>query len=166
LQKKRAGSFLVGGTVFYNAASGDSSIVPSNLYYGLFFDDLKFNRSTNFSIGPTFGYAYTLVIKKHFFILGSINGSLNLAFTRLHLIESEDEVKSGLVAGLRSDILLSAGYNGDRWYFGISYMDLTIQTQAPINERTVSYNTGQFRINLVKRFATKKPLRLLNPSVW
>jgi hypothetical protein len=166
LQKKRAGSFLVGGTVFYNVASGDSSIVPSNLYYGLFFNNLKFNRSTNFSIGPTFGYAYTFVIRKHFFILGSINGSINLAFTQLHLVDSEEDVKSGLAAGLRSDILLSAGYNGDRWYFGISYIDLALATQAPIDERTVSYNTGMFRINLVKRFATKKPIRLLNPSVW
>lgn len=166
LQRKSAGSFLLGGTVFYNVASGDSSIVPSNVYYGLFYNNLKFNRSTNFSVGPTFGYAYNFVIRRYFFILGSLNGSLNLAFTKLHLIDSEEEVKSGLVGGVRAEFLVSAGYNGDRWYFGVSYVGMELQTQAPIDERLVKYDTGLFRVNIVKRFATKKPIRILNPSTW
>ena len=165
-QKKSAGSFLLGGTVFYTAATGDSSIVPSNLYYGLFFNNLKFNRSTNFSFGPTAGYAYNYVLKEHFFILGILSGSLNMAFTQLHLVENEDRVKSGTVLGLRAEVLLSAGYNSDRWYFGLSYVNLYLWTQAPIDERAISYDTGMLRINLVRRFAAKKPIRILNPGLW
>ena len=164
-QKKSAGSFLVGGSLFYNVTTGDSSIVPKDLYYGLFYNDLKFDVSTIFSMGPTFGYAYTFVIKKHFFILGSINGSVNIGYTELHLVQNEDKIKSGTVAGLRTEVLLSAGYNSDRWYFGFTFFDMTIATQAPIDERSISYQTGMYRFNIVRRFATNKPIRLLNPGI-
>jgi hypothetical protein len=164
-QKKSAGSFLLGGSLFYNANIGDSSIVPSQLYYGFFFNDLKFDRSANFSTGPTVGFAYTVVIKRHFFILGSINGSGNIGFTQLQLVDNEDKLKSGLVFGLRSEILFSTGYNSERWYFGFSFTNMSIVTQAPISERSISYDTGMYRINLVRRFATKKPIRLLNPGL-
>lgn len=164
-QKKSSGSFLVGGSIFYNANIGDSSIVPSNLHYDLFFDGLKFNRSNNFSIGPLAGYAYTFVIKRHFFIVGSVNGSVNIGFTQLLLVDDENKVKSGLVLGLRSDVLFSAGYNSDRWYFGFSFINLSIGTQAPVEDRSISYDTGMYRFNLVRRFGAKKPIKILNPGI-
>lgn len=164
-QKKSAGSFLLGGSLFYNSNIGDSSIVPSQLYYGLFYNSLKFDRSNNFSIGPAIGYAYTLVIKRHFFIIGSINGSGNVGFTQLLLVDNENKVKSGLVLGLRSEILISTGYNSDRWYFGVSFINMSVVTQAPIPGRSIRYDTGMYRFNIVRRFATKKPIRLLNPGI-
>jgi hypothetical protein len=164
-QKKSAGSFLVGGSLFYNVNIGDSSIVPSQLYYGLFFSDLKFDESKNLSLGPLVGYAYTFVIKRHFFILASVNGSANIGFTQLLLVDNEDKIKSGSVLGLRSEILFSTGYNSDRWYFGVSFTNLSIVTQAPVSERSISYDTGMYRFNIVRRFATKKPLKILNPGI-
>jgi hypothetical protein len=164
-QKKSAGSFLVGGSLFYNANIGDSSIVPSYLYYGKFFNDLKFERSNSFSTGPTIGYAYTFVIKRHFFIMGSINGSANIGFTQLLLVDNEEKIKSGLVLGVRSDVLISSGYNSERWYFGFSYTNMSTVTQAPVSERSISYDTGMYRFNMVRRIATKKPIRILNPEL-
>jgi len=164
-QKKSAGSFLVGGSFFYNSNVGDSSIVPSQLYYGLFYNSMKFDRSNNFSIGPILGYAYSFVIKRHFFIIGAINGSGNVGYTQLLLVDNEDKVKSGLVLGFRAEIFISAGYNSDRWYFGVSFTNMSVVTQAPIPDRTISYDTGMYRFNIVRRFATKKPIRLLNPGI-
>lgn len=164
-QKKSAGSFLLGGSLFYNSNIGDSSIVPSQLYYGLFYNSLKFDRSNNFSIGPAIGYTYTLVIKRHFFIIGSVNGSGNVGFTQLLLVDNENKVNSGLVLGLRSEILISTGYNSDRWYFGVSFINMSVVTQAPIPGRSIRYDTGMYRFNIVRRFATKKPIRLLNPGI-
>ncbi len=163
-QKKSSGSFLAGGSLIYNTTIGDSSIVPSKLNYGLFYDDLLFDRSKNFSFGPVVGYAHTFVIKKHFFIMGSINGSGSIGFTRLVPVNSDDAVKSGLALGVRSEFILSLGYNSDRWYFGLAFMNLSVETQAPIDERTISYETGIYRINLVRRFKTAKPLKALNPQ--
>ena len=97
--------------------------------------------------------------------MGSINGSGNIGFTQLHLVDNDDKVKSGSVLGLRSEILISTGYNSDRWYFGISFVNLSIVTQAPIAERSISYDTGMYRFNIVRRFSAKKPIRLLNPGL-
>lgn len=162
-QKKSSGSFLIGGSLIYNATIADSSIVPSRLNYGKFYNDIKFDRSNNFSFGPVVGYAYTLVIKKHYFLMGSLNGSLSIGSTRLLPVDSEEKVKSGLAFGARSELILSGGYNSDKWYFGLAFVNLSLETQAPIDERSIVYETGMFRINLVRRFVTKRPVKILNP---
>ncbi len=161
-QKKSSGSFLGGGSIIYNATFGDSSLVPSHLYYQSFYDGLKIDRSNNFSLGPAFGYAYTVVIKKHYFIMGSLNGSGTIGFTRFIIHENDEKVKSGVVFGLRSEILVSAGYNSEKWYFGLSFVNMSVTNQSPLDECTINYDTGMFRFNLVRRIPTKKPIRLLN----
>jgi hypothetical protein len=164
-QKKSAGSLLVGGNLFYNANIGDSSIVPSKIHYTSFYEGLKFIRSNNLSFGPMVGYAHTFVIKSHIFLMGSINGSGIIGFTQLNLVDNVHKVKSKLIFGVRSELILSAGYNSDRWYFGFSFINLSLVTQAPIPERTISYDTGMYRLNIVRRFATKKPIRFLNSGI-
>ena len=164
-QKKSAGSMVVGGSVIYNLTMGDSSIVPSNILYPYFYEGLEFDRSYIFSIGPQIGYAYTLVLKKHLFITGSINGSLNFGFTRLRLIDEEEKVKSGMILALRTEFMISGGYNSDRWYFGLSYVNLSLTNDAPLTNCSISYDTGMFRMNVVRRIATKKPIKLLNPRI-
>jgi hypothetical protein len=164
-QKKSAGSMIVGGSIIYNVTVGDSSLVPTRIISPYFYGGLDFNRSDNFSIGPQIGYAYTLVIKRHFFITGSINGALNAGFTRLQPVDDEDKIKSGLIAGFRTEVLISAGYNSSRWYFGMSYMNMGITNQAPLPDCSISYDTGMFRMNVVRRFHTRQPIRLLNPGV-
>ncbi len=163
-QKKSAGSMLIGGSFLYNISIGDSSIVPSNLAYPSFYTGLKFDRSDNFSIGPLIGYAYTLVVKKHFFLTGSINGSLNLGFTRLRLLDYEEKMKSGPILGFRSEVLVSTGYNSALWYFGLSYVNTSLTNQAPLPDRSISYDTGMFRMNIVRRIHTNRPIKLLNPG--
>ena len=163
-QKKSAGSLLVGGSVIYNITVADSSIVPTNLVFPYFYEGVEFDRSYNFSFGPLIGYAYTLVIKKHYFITGSINGSLNIGFTHLQIDKSEERVKSGPIVGFRNEVLVSAGYNSALWYFGVSYVNMGITNQAPLPDRSISYDTGMFRMNIVRRFETKKPIKLLNPG--
>ena len=164
-QKKSAGSLLVGGGLIYNAIIGDSSLVPSHTHYNLFFDGMKFYRSNSFSFSPLIGYAYTFVIKRHIFIMGSINGSVSVGFTQLLLEESAEKVKSGGIFGLRSELILSAGYNSDRWYFGFSFINMSVLNQAPVEDMSVTYDTGMYRINLVRRFRTNKPIRILNPDL-
>jgi hypothetical protein len=124
---------------------------------------MKYYRSNSFAFSPLIGYAYTFVIKRHIFIMGSLNGSLSVGFTQLLLEDNDDKVKSGGVFGLRSELILSAGYNSDRWYLGFSFMNMSVLNQGPVEDMTISYDTGMYRMNLVRRFSTKKPIRLLNP---
>ena len=76
-QKKSAGSVLVGGEIYYGAIHGDSLLVPSNWIRTIRSSGIdKFHF---FDFGPGIGYAYTLVIQEHFFMLGSV--TVNLAFS-------------------------------------------------------------------------------------
>jgi hypothetical protein len=163
-QKKSAGSLLVGGSIYYQTTIGDSSIVPGNLIYTSFYDGQKFERSSNFSFGPLIGYAYTFVFRRHYFITGSVNGSGNLGVTSFRLSESEEEVNSGTILGVRAEVLVSAGYNSSRWYFGVSYVNLSQSNQAPLPDKSVGFETGMFRMNIVRRFSTSRPIRILNPG--
>lgn len=164
-QKKSAGSFLLGGNILYNTTRADSSLIPGKIAFPEFFDSLRFDRSDIFTIGPFAGYAYTLVIRRHIFLTGSINGSFNTGYTQLMLLESEHRYKSGINLGYRVEVLVSAGYNSPKHYAGFSYVNMAQQSQAPLPGRTASFNTGMFRINLVRRFTTQKPVRLLNPDL-
>jgi hypothetical protein len=164
-QKKSAGSMIIGGSIIYNVTVGDSSLVPTRIISPHFYGGLDFNRSDNFSIGPQIGYAYTLVVRRHFFLTGSVNGALNAGFTKLQPMNEEEKMKSGLIAGFRTEVLISAGYNSSRWYFGMSYMNMGLTNQAPLPDCSISYDTGMFRMNVVRRFPTRQPIRLLNPGV-
>jgi hypothetical protein len=163
-QKKSAGSFLVGASILYQTTIGDSSIVPQNLVYQNFYNGFHFKRSSNFSFGPIAGYAYTFVYRKHYFITGALNGTGSIGVTSLRLTEEDTKVKSGTVLGIRIEILLSAGYNSERWYFGLSYVNLAQSNQSPLPEKSIGFDTGVFRINVVKRFTPAKPIKLLNPG--
>ncbi len=73
IQEKSAGSFLLGGKIFYSNLISYSSIVPffaEDSIYGVI---SKAERSRAFQIGPTVGYVYSLVLKKRFFVIASLN---------------------------------------------------------------------------------------------
>jgi hypothetical protein len=164
-QKKSAGTLLAGVSFIYSMNKGDSVLVPPDAYFNAFFDDHPFDRSNIFTAGPAIGYAYTLVIKKHVFLMGSANLCGNLGFTRLVDSDGGTKVKSGLTFGLRPEFIVSAGYNSARWYFGASFVNMIVMTQGPVNSSFVSYDTGMLRLNFVRRFATKKPVKILNPGL-
>jgi len=79
-QKKSAGSLLVGGLVFYGQIKGDSSMIPKQV-------ESSFPKASGidnvnvFGVGIGGGYAYTLVIAKHFFLTGSAIVNLNANFS-------------------------------------------------------------------------------------
>ncbi len=77
---KSAGSFLLGGGIYYQEIySHDSSLIPSKLAQD--FSNPNFKNFHFISVGPGIGYAYTLAFAKHYFLLGSaiINGNINFA---------------------------------------------------------------------------------------
>ena len=163
-QKKSAGSFLIGGSIIYHTTVADSSIIPSHINPSYFYDGKHFDRSNIFSVGPIIGYAHTFVIKKHFFVTASLNGSGNLGTTQLIIHDNTNKIKAIPVVGFRIETIFSAGYNSNSWYFGASYINMSQTSQSPIPGRDISFNTGMMRINIVRRFKTDKPVKILNPG--
>lgn len=155
IQKKSAGSMLIGGGLYHTYLSGDSSFIPTNINYNGFYNHYAFTTARNTAIGFSIGYAYTFVIKKHFFITGALSGGSGLNYASL---SDSIDVKHRLGYQLNVTTRLAAGYNTDKYFAGITYIRLTTETNAIERQTAQQVSSGNFRFILAKRFALKKTL--------
>ena len=157
VQKKSAGSFLLGAGIYHLDAKGDSALVPSNVAYTDFFRNNRFNESSNTGFGVNGGYAYTLVIKKLFFITGSLSGGVGInrsSLTNTAINETDEKVGPQLNFTTR----FAAGYNSDKYFAGITYIRLVTEDNSVMPHTWQEVNTGNFRFIVAKRFRLKKAL--------
>ncbi len=155
LQKKSAGSFLVGGGIYHTSLSADSSVIPANVSYTNFFNDYQFKNSKNTSIGVNGGYAYTFVIKKHFFITGYLSGGGGINYAKL-ADDHDTRDRVGLL--LSHTERLAAGYNSDKYFAGAIYIRQFTKTNATLPGCWEDVNSGNFRIVVAKRLRMKREL--------
>ncbi len=149
VQKKGAGSFLLGGSAFLQGIEGDSSIFPQ----GTDFDSLPpVLAHSAFYFGVRTGYAYNFIIAKHFF--ASMSLSLELEVGK---VANELEDKSVYVSWdpiIHIQPRMSFGYNKPKWYAGFSFVRDTY-VEASDNETSrydFSFASGNFRIFAGMRF--------------
>src|SRR4030095_15001347 len=109
-QKKSAGSFLFGGQASYGIMKADSAIVPKFAQNG--FAQAGINKINFFTVGPGVGYAYTLVIKKHFFVTASLIGSLGLNFSSEQKLNTQE---NRVAIDPATIYKASIGYNSNTW---------------------------------------------------
>jgi len=160
-QKKSAGSVLIGGEIYYGAIHADSTLIPTVI------DPkgsaLDIDRYHFFSFGPGIGYAYTLVIDEHFFILGS--ATVNLAFRYSTEISTlYDEHASQL--GFRPNYIVhaGAGYNSDKWDLSILWVDTELFMKGETSNYTYTAGAGNYRLVYARRFTlNRKTKKLLEP---
>lgn len=144
-QKKSAGTFLVGAEMYGGMAKEDSNLIPSELI-----DDPSRNFKTIrfFELGPNAGYAYTLVIKKHFFVTASAAANLGVGYST-HDGESGRRTQWGVNPNyfLRGFI----GYNSKKWSINGNYVhnNVTLQDNGDFSNSMI---TGNYRLNLIYRF--------------
>lgn len=140
IQKKSAFSPMVGFEAYRVRISGDSLILPeiNGPILG------NYSRGDFLQMGPTAGFAGTLVLGKGFFVSGAASGNLGLG------ISKADQDKETKNVELMPGYFLRgfAGYNGDRISINVNYvykqLDLT-----KLQEISHSANTGNYRLNLV-----------------
>ena len=160
-QKKPAGSLLIGGEIYYGAIYGDSTLIPTAIdpkASALAIDKFHF-----FSFGPGVGYAYTLVIKEHFFILGS--ATINLAFRYSNEISTQND-RQGNHFGFRPNYMLhaGAGYNGDKWDLSVLWVDTELFTKGKTTDYSYTVGAGNYRLVYARRFNLgQKTKKLLEP---
>jgi hypothetical protein len=49
------------------------------------------------------------------------------------------------------------GYNSARYFVGLSVVNLAMRSQTPVGRSTLSYDTGNIRLNFCRRFTVKPP---------
>lgn len=151
-QRKSQGSFLAGGYLTYFHLRADSSLVPARLS-GVFHPGLQLRRGGFVDLGPSIGYAYTLVIKEHVFLTGSLVlcGGLSIQRAVTAALEGNEVLKTNAGFGWHGQLRAGAGYNSARYYAGMSFNQENIGYLLEDRNR-FSWSVGNFRINFVKRF--------------
>jgi hypothetical protein len=144
-QKRSAGTFLLGFEMYGGMAEEDGFLIPSHLM-----DDPARNfRTIRFlEFGPNVGYAYTLVIRKHFFLTASAASNLGVGYSTL-----EGDAGNSQEWGINPNIFLRGfvGYNSRKWSINANYVHNHVQLQEN-SSFSNSFMTGNYRLNLVYRF--------------
>lgn len=151
-QRRSQGSFLAGGYLTYFHLRADSSLVPTQLL-PQFVDGLQIRRGGFLDIGPSAGYAYTLVLGEHVFITASMVFGAGLSFQRAATVVATAREDLRTVAGLgwHGQFRAGAGYNSARYFIGFSFNQENIGYL--IDERSsFHWGVGNFRFNVAKRF--------------
>lgn len=133
-QLRSAGSFMLGGGVYYTQIRSDNS--------------LKFNDKeniTNFQFGISLGYSYTWVIKRNYFVNGSISGGMNIGNDGIDRL-TKDKLKIYPSAFPR----VSAGYNHAKWSLAFSFIgNLTFPSFSKNN--SIGLMSGNFQLTYTQR---------------
>lgn len=156
-QKKSAGSFIVGGEMLIWEMRGDSSLVPAAALQDGFYDGLPFTRTSQLNAAVNAGYAYTLVIARHFFVTASLTLAAGANRTVFRFSDGRPQ-DNGLGWQLNNTVRFAAGYNSSEYYFGLHYTDMGARGSTPVAKTSQTFGTGNIRVSLVKRFVLKKPL--------
>ncbi len=150
-QRKSQGTLLAGGYLTYFRLRSDSSLVPMQLA-PQFESGLHMRRGGFIDLGASGGYAYTLVIKEHIFLTGSLvlGGGLS-AQRAATVVNGNERVKTTAGPGWHSQFRAGAGYNSARYYAGIYFSQENIGYL--LDDRDSFYwSVGNIRVNFVKRF--------------
>jgi hypothetical protein len=152
-QKKSAGSFLLGVEACYVAANGDSAFIPNIADSNYYKENIR--KLHLFEIGPSIGYAYTLVIAKKLFLMGSFNIGLNYSYSR------EIGNDKGTKIGVWGDYIfrLAAGYNATKWNLSLAWLGSRINTEGHSSAYKYLFNTGGYRLVYARRFAIGHEMR-------
>lgn len=132
-QLRSAGSFVVGGGIFYSNIESEGSFE----YEGK-------NNMENFQIGLSGGYTYSWVLGKHWLLSGS--ATLGIGFG------SESIRKFGCQLEVYPIVFprFSATYNHDRWGLGFSFLG-NITYSSLKDKSTVGLIAGSTKISFVYR---------------
>lgn len=145
-QKRSAGSLLLGWQFLFGSALSDSTIVPYSLRTQP--SEVGENQLSFIETGPSVGYAYTLVIRKHFFIMASAAITLDIGFNK---VETPDRVTSTSVIP-NFGIKAFAGYNNEINAISLTFANETVNLKTGSNDLLFSISTGNLRMNFVHRF--------------
>jgi hypothetical protein len=145
-QKKSAGSMVLGWQFLFGNGASDSTIVPSPLRQNP--PEATANRLSFIETGPMAGYAYTLVIKKHFFIMASATVTLDFGISEVQSLGRTNERYFLPNFGLKA----FAGYNSSKNAISLTFVNETVNVAAGKKDQLFGISTGNLRLNFIHRF--------------
>lgn len=165
-QKRSAGSPMVGLEAYWMLGMSDTMMVEPGIPPGGYMNDQPFNQNDIVNAGINGGYAYTFVwLEKLYLSLCSTVG-FSGAFSQVHYSPDSHTLNRGITIGVTNTTRISMGFNTANYYFGLSFNRFWMGTVAGSYRDWYAYSTGHIRLNFVKRFKLKRPIKVLRPDLW
>jgi hypothetical protein len=117
-QRKSAGSPIIGASFNMFVMNADSSIVPTEVT-DYFQPDLQLIDLNILSVSASFGYMYSLVYKKRFFLTLSLIPGLNINAGDYY---TENRNYNSPSINLKLNSLNAIGYNSSRFFTGFQFL--------------------------------------------
>ncbi len=165
-QRKSAGSPMVGIEGYWVLGMTDSVMVGGDIPPSGFLRDQPFHQADIFNVGLNGGYAYTFVWRESLYFSLSTAVGLSGGYNWIRNTSTSATYNTGLTLGLSNTTRISLGYNNASWYVGLSLIRFTMTNHVGEDRNWIGYHTGNIRLNLVKRFITKRPIKILRPDLW
>ncbi|MBS1600145.1 MAG: DUF4421 domain-containing protein [Bacteroidetes bacterium] len=163
-QKKSAGSIIVGAEAYYGSIHGDSTFVPKDVDPG--YAQLGISKIHFLEIGPGIGYAYTLIIAQHFFLLGSATLNVDFNYTLEKTINRDAEkihISPNFI------FRAGAGYNTDKWDLSVLWVSTYLHMRGDASDYRYRISSGNYRLIYARRFhinhKVKKVLQPINDLI-
>lgn len=145
-QQKSAGSLLLGCGIYYGAIRGDSALAPSMVRADS--SEYDVHGAHFIMLGPGAGYAYTFVLKRHYFATGGITAAAGLGYTREY--GNGDFSRLGVTPIIT--YRLAGGYNGAEWGAGVSWVYNRTAVSGVQGGDAYLVRSGLYQITLSHRF--------------
>lgn len=154
-QRKSAGTPLIGFEMHIGRVNADSTLTPTVVNSEMAL--LNENKNSFFDVGLNTGYAYSLIIKKNYFITAAATISLNYGFSLLE--NDEGHIRA---SGLTTNTLfrIGTGYNSSSWGVSLVFVNNDVRL-ARAQDRSFSLHAGNVRLNFIYRFSPGKRSRKL-----
>jgi hypothetical protein len=165
-QKRSAGSPILGVEGYWVLGMTDSSMVPELVPPSGFLDNQPFNQVDIANVGINGGYAYTFVWREKLYL--SLSGVVGISggYNQTHDSNSSTTYTSGLTVGFTTSTWISLGYNSNKYSVGMSFIQLSMNNLVGSYGDWFTFNTGNIRLNFVRRFKLNKPIKILRPDLW
>ena len=147
-------------------AMTDSAMIPPQIPPSGFISDAPFNQVDIFNIGINGGYAYTFVWRETLFLSVSATLGLSGGSNQIHNSAISESHRDKITFGMTSSYRLALGYNSNQFYVGLSAIRFDMRNMVWEDKDWFSYGTGNIRLNVVRRFQLKRPIKILRPDLW
>jgi len=118
------------------------------------------------NMGINGGYAYTFVWKEALFISLSASLGPSLSNNLVHNSSSSSTSFNKLSVGMTTSYRISLGFNSNAYYVGLSVIRFSMSNMIWDEGDWFTYSSGNIRLNVVKRFHLKRPIKILRPDLW
>ena len=153
-QIKSAGSFIIGTYLSDFSFWADSSVVDERIQH-LFPSFPSLKRGDSFSTGLSFGYAYTFVFKKKFYITTTAIPGLGINYNS---VQREDLkfASGGNNTSLKLKFTFGFGYTSSKWFYGCMFTSDSYYSLSNTSPYEINYRLNRLRFFIGRRINAKK----------